>query len=97
MQSRSPIVVMKYIINTYPNVLRNPETVPSEYNDTTSPRWRKLLAADDEDEAAAATAEEATAATAAAAEDWCPPDNIIFLLKWSIFLLLLNAISLHRP
>lgn len=54
------------IIYTYPNVLKNPDTVPSEYSDTTSPRCRKLLAADDDEEAAAAAAEDAAAAAAAA-------------------------------
>lgn len=72
-------------------MLKNPETLPSEYNDTTSPKCKKLLAADDDDDAAAAAAEEAAAAaaaaTAAAAEGedmWpLPPPgdiNILFSL-----------------
>lgn len=33
---------MQKQFKTYPKVLRNPHTLPSANNDTTSPKWRKL-------------------------------------------------------
>lgn len=69
-------------------MLRNPETLPSEYNDTTSPRCRKLLAENDDDTATAA-AEDATAAADAAAiatEGWWPPPPLGgIIMLWFLF------------
>lgn len=48
-------------------MLKNPDTLPSEYRDTTSPKCKKLLAAEDE----AAAADDAAAIAAAAADaEW---------------------------
>lgn len=58
-------------------MLKNPDTLPSEYNDTTSPKCKKLLAAEDDE---AAAADDAAAIAAAAADValwpekwWFPP------------------------
>jgi len=91
----------------YPNVLRKPETLPSEYSDTTSPKCRKLLAADDDEDAATAAAEDAAAVAAAATAaavakegPWPPPGDIIivpivFKLYTALGLLLLLQYAVY--